>query len=119
MEKKTNLKSNNIVVERETYEKNGNEYFAYFVKGNVRGKDVKASVKPLDIGGYTLLDIVFNGELKADLVTTPYEIKDDKGGVITGQTYSVRSIDENGEVFECRVKASRQSDKQLLSMIVR
>ena len=53
------------------------------------------------------------------MVTTPYEIKDDKGGVITGQTYSVRSIDENGEVFECRVKASRQSDKQLLSMIVR
>ena len=112
--------SKKIVVERETYEKNGNQYFAYFVKGNVRGKDVKASVKPLDIGGYTLLDIVFNGELQADLATTPYEIKDEKTGtVVSGQTYSVRSVDENGEIFECRVKASRQSDKQLLSMIVR
>lgn len=120
MEKKVNVNSNKVCVERETYEKNGNQYFAYFVKGNVRGKDVKASVMPLDIGGYTVLDIVFNGEMKADLIATPYEIKDEKtGSVVSGKTFSVRSIDENGEIYECRIKASRQSDKQLLSMILR
>ena len=36
MEKKVNVKTNKVVVERETYEKNGNQYFAYFVKGVVR-----------------------------------------------------------------------------------
>ena len=113
-------KNNKIVVERETYEKNGKTFFTYFIKGSVRGKEVKASVMPLDIGGYTVLDIVFNGEMKADLIATPYEIKDEKtGSVVSGKTYSVRSIDENGEVYECRIKASRQSDKQLLSMILR
>ena len=117
MEKKN---QNKIVVEREIYEKNGNQYFTYFVKGNVRGKDVKANVMPLDIGGYTVLDIVFNGEMKAELVATPYEIKDEKtGSVVTGKTFSVRSVDENGEIYECKIKASRQSDKQLLSMILR
>ena len=113
-------KENVIVVERETYEKNGKEYFSYFVKGNVRGKDVKASVMPLDIGGYTVLDIVFGSDMKAELVLNPYEIKDEKtGAVMSGNTYSVRSVDENGETYECRVKPSKNSDKSLLNMILR
>lgn len=113
-------KENIIVVERETYEKNGKEYFAYFVKGNVRGKDVKASVMPLDFGGYAVLDIVFGNEMKAELVQTPFEIKDDKTGtVVSGNTYSVRSVDENGETYECRIKPSKNSDKSLLNMILR
>lgn len=112
-------KNSNIVVERETYEKNGKEYFSYFVKGTIRGKEVKASVMPLDIGGYTVLDIVFGNENKAELVITPYEIKDEKtGSVMSGNTYSVRSADENGEVYECRIKASRNSDKALLNMLI-
>ena len=113
-------KENQIVVERETYEKNGKQYFSYFVKGNVRGKDVKASVMPLDIGGYTVLDIVFGNEMKAELVLNPYEIKDEKTGtVMSGNTYSVRSVDENGEIYECRIKPAKNSDKSLLNMILR
>lgn len=113
-------KENQIVVERETYEKNGKQYFSYFVKGNVRGKDVKASVMPLDIGGYTVLDIVFGNEMKAELVLNPYEIKDEKtGAVMSGNTYSVRSVDENGEIYECRIKPAKNSDKSLLNMILR
>ena len=113
-------KENQIVVERETYEKNGKQYFSYFVKGNVRGKDVKASVMPLDIGGYTVLDIVFGNEIKAELVLNPYEIKDEKTGtVMSGNTYSVRSVDENGEIYECRIKPAKNSDKSLLNMILR
>ena len=115
-----NKKENQIVVERETYEKNGKQYFSYFVKGNVRGKDVKASVMPLYIGGYTVLDIVFGNEMKAELVLNPYEIKDEKTGtVMSGNTYSVRSVDENGEIYECRIKPAKNSDKSLLNMILR
>ena len=115
-----NKKENQIVVERETYEKNGKQYFSYFVKGNVRGKDVKASVMPLDIGGYTVLDIVFGNEMKAELVLNPYEIKDEKTEtVMSGNTYSVRSVDENGEIYECRIKPAKNSDKSLLNMILR
>ena len=115
-----NKKENQIVVERETYEKNGKQYFSYFVKGNVRGKDVKASVMPLDIGGYTVLDIVFGNEMKAELVLNPYEIKDEKTGtVVKGNSYAVRSVDENGEVYECPIKPSKQSDKALLNMLLR
>ena len=35
-------------VERETIESNGKEYFHYFIKGNVRGRDIKAGVIPPD-----------------------------------------------------------------------
>ena len=58
--------------------------------------------------------------MKADLVTKPYEIKDDAtGNVIKGNTYTVQSIDENGEVYECPIKPFRASDKSLLSMLMR
>lgn len=113
-------KNNKIVVERETYEKNGKTFFTYFIKGSVRGKEVKASVMPLDIGGYTVLDIVFGNTNKADLIANPFEIKDEKtGSVLTGNTYSVRSVDENGEIYECRIKPYRNSDKMLINMILR
>ena len=45
---------NNVFVERETFETNGKSYFTYFVRGNVRGKDVKACVVPPDLGGYAV-----------------------------------------------------------------
>ena len=30
-----------IKVERETFEKNGKTFYSYFIKGNIRGKDVR------------------------------------------------------------------------------
>ncbi len=57
-----------IKVERDTYEKNGKTYFSYFIRGNVRGKDVRAAVIPPDRGGYTVLDIVFGDAMEAELV---------------------------------------------------
>jgi len=113
-------KNNVIVVERETFEKDGKSYFSYFIKGNVRGKDVRVAVIPPDKGGYVVLDIVFGNEMKAELVATPYEIKDDATGkVVSGNTYAVRSVDENGEVYECKITPYRNSDKTLLNMIMR
>lgn len=113
-------KSNKIIVERETFEKDGKTYFSYFIKGQIRGKDVKVAIIPPDKGGYTVLDIVYGNEMKANLTVTPFEIKDDVSGrVIKGNTYAVQTIDENGEVFECNVKPYRNSDKTLLNMLIK
>lgn len=117
-------KENKMVVERETFEKDGKTYFSYFMKGNLRGRDVKIAIAPpnseLDKGGYTVLDIVFGDKMQADLVIEPFEIKDRiTGRVITGNTFIVRSVDENGEVYECNVKPFRASDKALLNMLIK
>ena len=48
-----------VLVERETYEKNGKSYYAYYVKGVIRGRNVRILMVPPDKGGYTVLDIVF------------------------------------------------------------
>ena len=113
-------KNTEIMVERETFEKDGKTYFSYFIKGKVRGKEVKVAIVPPDKGGYTVLDIVFGAEMQAELTLTPYEIKDDSTGrVIKGNTYGVKSVDENGEIYECKIKPYRDSDKTLLNMLLR
>lgn len=118
MEKKVNL--DKIKVDRETFEKDGKSYFSYFIKGKIRGKEVRILVTPPDKGGFAVLDIVFGNEMQADLVTNPYEIKDEKtGNVIKGNTYAVHSVDENGVVYECTIKPFRSSDKALLNMLMR
>lgn len=108
-----------IFVERETFEKDGNTYFSYFIKGNIRGRDVKIGVVPPDNGGYVVLDIVFNDAMACELVLKPYEIKDEKGNVMRGNSYAVCSADENGEIYECKIKPFRDSDKRLLGMLLR
>ncbi len=109
-----------ILVERETFEKNGKTYFSYFIKGNIRGKDVKVAIIPPDKGGYTVLDIVFGNAMAAELVVKPFEIKDDATGkVISGNTFAVQSYDENGEIYECAIKPFRASDKALLNMLIK
>ena len=109
-----------ILVERETFEKNGKTYFSYFVQGSIRGKDVKAAVIPPDKGGYTVLDIVFGNAMAAELMVKPFEIKDDATGkVITGNSFSVVSYDENGETYECSIKPYRASDKAILNMLIK
>ncbi len=113
-------KENKIMVERETFEKNEKTYFSYFIKGVIRGKEVKVAVVPPDKGGYAVLDIVFGNEMSAELVANPFEIKDETTGrVISGNSYLVRSVDENGEIYECNIKPYRSSDKALLNMIMR
>ena len=112
-------KNNKIFVERETFEKDNKTYFSYFVKGIVRGKEVRVAVIPPDKGGYTVLDIVFGDAMKAELSVNPFEIKDEATGkVIKGNTYTVKS-EENGEVYECNIKPYRSSDKALLAMIIK
>lgn len=108
-----------LIVEREKFEFKGKEYMGYFVKGIVKGREVRATLKPQDINGYTVLDIIFDGAKEVELIAKPYSITDDSGNVITGNTFIVRSVDDNGEVYECPVKHSRGSDKVLLNMLMK
>ena len=110
----------NIIVEREVFEKDGKSYFSYFIRGQVRGKDVRVAIIPPDKGGYTVLDIVFGNTMAAELVVKPFEIKDGATGkVISGNTFAVKSYDENGEEYECSIKPFRASDKALLNMLLK
>ena len=112
-----------IFVERETFESKGKTYFGYYIKGTVRGRDVKVGIAPpdkdTDKGGYAVLDIVFGNADKAELVLVPYEIRDEKTkNVVKGNSYVVRSVDDDGRVYECPVKPARTSDKSLLNMLL-
>lgn len=109
-----------IKVKRELFEQNGKEYYSYFISGKVRGRDVKAGLKPPDNGGYTVLDIIFGDADEAEIAVTPYEMKAEDGRIITGNIYAVESVDEEtGEVYSCKVKPARDSDKTLLAMLLR
>lgn len=112
-------KNNKLLVEREPYEKEGNTYFSHVVKGSIRGRDVKATLIPHDVGGYAILDIVFGVSNTAELVLKPFEIRDEKTKkTVKGNSYAVRSVDEaTGEILECPVKPFRSSDKTILNMI--
>ena len=96
--------ANNIMVERETFESHGKEYYSYFIKGVVRGKEIKIQVAPpnkdTDKNGYNVLDVVFGDAMEAELVVVPYEMKDDHGKVVKGNTYAVRSYDVGQEFHE-------------------
>lgn len=110
---------NKVFVKRETFEMNGKSFFTYFVNGNVRGKEVRASVMPQDKGGYQVLDIIFGNDDKAELVLNPYEYKDEKTGkTIKGNSFLARNVDEDGVVYELPVKPNRASDKAFINMIL-
>ena len=56
--------------------------------------------------------------MSAELTVKPFEIKDDNGNIIKGNSYGVKSVDENGKVYECPIKPARSSDKFLLTMLL-
>ena len=90
-----------IKVERETYNKDDKTYYSYYIKGEIRGREVRIAVVPPDNGGFRVLDIVFDQENSADLVLKPYEIKDERGKVLKGNSYAVVSKDKDGTEYEC------------------
>lgn len=117
----------NLTVEREVIKdkdgkqyqsRDGRAYFAYVVRGVVRGREVKVDFAPKDKGGYEPLDIVFDVAPKADLIMTEEEMTNDSGKKQKYMAYKVRTVDEDGIIYECGVKPSRDSDKSLLSMLL-
>ena len=106
-EKKNNEQQ--LYVQKEPFEYNGKMYNHYYIKGVVRGREVKIDLAPpnkdTDMGGYTVLDIVFGDADRADLIIEPFEIEDEKTKkVIKANRYIVRTVDEDGKVYECTVK---------------
>lgn len=112
---------NKIIVEKGTFEYNDKEYSSCFIAGKIKGKDVKVALMPPDKGGWAVLDILFSDTNQGELVVKPYELKDEKTGKVTatGNTYAVRTVDENGEIYECPVKPFKSSDKALLNMLLK
>ena len=59
-----------LTVERDTYEtRDKKEYYNYFVRGQVRGREVRAELAPKnkDFDGYELLDLIFDIAPTAEL----------------------------------------------------
>lgn len=106
-------------VEREKFvATDGNEYNSYFLRGSVRGRDVKVDFSPKDSGGYEVLDIVFGSDDKAELIVKREENTDSAGRKTRYTSYLLRTSDNDG-VYDCSVKPARDSDKSLLRMILR
>ena len=109
-----------LMVQREPFTHEGKEYFSYFVTGQIRGKEMRIKLVPPDRGGYKVLDLVFGDEMKVELSSKPYEIKDAKTGRTTkGNTYFVSSVDESGQVLKGAIKPYQSSDKNLLELLVK
>ena len=55
----------------------------------------------------------------ADLILVPFSMTDEKSGKeISGNGYEAQNIDENGDVYKCKVKPRQASDKSLLEMLL-
>lgn len=110
---------NNLIVERETYEgKDGKEYWSYFVRGNIRGREKKVDFVAADQGGYEVLDIIFEMADKAELSIREETMVNADGSKMTYTVYEVFNVDEDGEIYSYQVKPARKSDKALLTFLL-
>lgn len=108
-----------LQIERETYKgKDGKEYFGYIVRGEVRGRAVKVDFAPKDIGGYEVLDILFDVSPSASLIMSDEETADKFGNKIRYTSYKAQTIDEDGTPYECDIRPKYNSDKALLKMLL-
>ncbi len=95
----------------------GRLYFAYVVKGMLRGRPVKVDFSPKDKGGYQPLDLVFDVSPKAELYIS--EVVQEMNGVKSRRTvYTVNTVDIDGIVWKCEVKPTRASDRDMLVMLI-
>lgn len=116
----------NLVIEREAIcdkrgkqltTQDGRAYFAYILKGKLRGRDIKVDFSPKDKGGYLPLDLVFDISPKAELLIS--EVVSEMNGVKTRRiVHEVCTVDEDGQVWKCEVKPTRKSDGDLLAMVL-
>lgn len=117
----------NLVITRDPIlGKNGNQlktqdgrlYFAYVVRGNIRGQEKRIDFAPKDQGGYEPLDILFEISPKAELIMSEEEMTDLSGKVTRYTAYKAQVVDEDGEIWACGVKPQRDSDKALLNFLL-
>ena len=115
----TEKKEEFLYVERETFEaKDGREMYGYFVKGKVRGRDVKVDFVAKDQGGYEVLDIIFDVAQKALLKMHDETMTNEDGSKSTYTVYEVENVDEDGIVYSYKIKPARDSDKATLNILL-
>lgn len=116
----------NFVIEREAIKdkrgkqlvtEDGRLYFAYLLRGVLRGRSVKVDFSPKDKGGYLPLDLVFDVSPKAELLITE-EVTEFNGTKNRRTVYTVNTVDEDGVVWKCEVKPTKKSDSDLLAMLI-
>ncbi len=98
--------------------KDGRLYFAYVVRGMIRGQEKKVDFVPKDIGGYEPLDILFDVAPKVELTINEEEMPNADGTKTRCTAYKAQVVDEDGEVWDCNVKPQRDSDKALLRFML-
>ena len=111
----------NLVVEREIYTvKDKEEYYGYFVRGKVRGRDVKVDLTPKnkDYDGYDFLDIIFDIAPTAELVVREEESETTSGARTRYTVYEVRNVDEDGIEYTYKLKPRAESDKSVLNVLL-
>lgn len=95
----------------------GRLYFAYLLRGTLRNRPVKVDFSPKDKGGYELLDLVFDVSPKAELIIS--EVMQEINGVKNRRSvYTVNTVDSDGIIWKSEIKPTRQSDKDMLAMLI-
>lgn len=111
-----------LIVEREKFTaKDGREMWGYAVHGKgVNGRETKVDFNAYDQGGYEVLDMVFDIKPTAELLMHEETMTDGETGEIRSYTvYEVANIDEDGDELKCRIKPARDSDKSILSYLLK
>lgn len=98
--------------------KDGRPYYAYIVRGLIRGQEKKVDFVPKDMGGYEPLDILFDIAPKAELIMRDEVMANADGSKTQYTAYTAQVTDEDGEIWECGVKPQRDSDKALLRFML-
>ncbi len=118
------MENTGLVVSRRqipSTKKKGEMIWVYSIPGVLRGRAVNVSLQATDIGGYSLLDLVFYGASSVPLWRKPFEVKDDKGTVTaSGYKLFAVSIDEDtGIPYIAPLKEAAKSDKFLLETLIK
>ena len=95
-------------------------YWGHYVSGVMLGKEVRATVKPLDMRGYQLLELFFNTYRGASLGEVPYQTTDERTGQTrSGVTYAAMVPDGDGGIISVKVVPVKSSDKAVIEYFFR
>lgn len=108
-----------FLIEREKFVSKDKKksYWSYFIKGTLKGREVKVDLEAKDAGGYELLDLIFE-DAEVYLNVQEEKMTDERGKVTRYMTYEAFSVDASGFVYSYKVKPSRESDKAVLTMLL-
>lgn len=110
-----------LTVERDTYEtRDKKEYYNYFVRGQLRGREVRAELAPKnkDFDGYELLDLIFDIAPTAELYIRDEESETASGSKSVYTVYEVQNTDEDGILYSYKLKPRAESDKSILNVLL-